>query len=93
MDNQFFLLMGLNTIITIVILFILFKIETNKIKLYIKKIDKKLENNKKYITDIESDNLNDLNDLNDLNKSNESNKFNNKNIMNDIDSYVDPINN
>ena len=45
-ENNLFIITAINSVLIIVILFILFRLETNKIKKYLKRIDKKLSNNK-----------------------------------------------
>jgi len=105
-ENNFFIITAINTILIIVVLFILFRLETNKIKLYLKRIDKKISNNDDYLVDFtrtprnmmidkknnynyNDNNDNDINDTNNINVINNNDKIN----INDIDSYIDPMNN
>lgn len=87
-ENKLFMIIAVNSILIIVILFILFRLETNKIKSYLKRIDKKISRNKI----IEYDNDND-NDNNRNIPVQTENKTENKMNINDIDSYIDPMSN
>lgn len=93
MQNQeTLILLGINTIIVIIVLFILFRIQDNKIKLYIKKLEKKLLRSTELIPvnydNIISQNLNQYN-----NQNNDDTQLKaNDNIKTDMDSYIDPMN-
>jgi hypothetical protein len=95
MDKIFFLLTGINTLIIIVVLFILFKMEINKLKMYIRKIDRKLENKNKSTYNNFNNNINNndnfANNDNIVINDNDENDNNKINMMSDIDSYIDPL--
>jgi len=91
-DNNLFIITTVNSVLIILVLFILFRLETNKIKSYLKRIDKKLDDKIKknnflnYDSNIVDNNIqNPVRDTNIIN----DNKIN----MNDIDSYIDPMDN
>jgi len=91
-DNNLFIITAVNSVLIILVLFILFRLETNKVKSYLKRIDKKLDDKIKknnflnYDSNIVDNNIqNPVRDTNIIN----DNKIN----MNDIDSYIDPMDN
>ena len=93
MQNQeTLILLGINTIIVIIVLFILFRIQDNKIKLYIKKLEKKLLRSTELIP-VNYDNIipQNLNQYNNQNNDDTQLKAND-NIKTDMDSYIDPMN-
>lgn len=88
-DNNLFIITAVNSVLIILVLFILFRLETNKIKSYLKRIDKKLDDKQKK----NHQNINyDANNIESIIKPNDN--FNDNKInINDIDSYIDPMNN
>ena len=93
MQNQeTLILLGINTIIVIIVLFILFRIQDNKIKTYIKKLEKKLLRPTELIP-VNYDNIipQNLNQYNNQNNDDTQLKAND-NIKTDMDSYIDPMN-
>jgi hypothetical protein len=97
-ENNLFIITAINSVLIIVVLFILFRLETNKIKLYLKRIDKKISNNKNVEYDYDNDDLlnfaHPTKNINNTKQNEEPNKNNeNKININDIDSYIDPMNN
>lgn len=97
MQNQeTLILLGINTIIVIIVLFILFRIQDNKIKTYIKKLEKKLLRPTELIP-VNYDNSLMYNMPQNLNQYNNQNNDAtqlkaNDNIKSDMDSYIDPMN-
>ena len=88
-DNNLFIITAVNSVLIILVLFILFRLETNKIKSYLKRIDKKLDDKQKK----NHQNINyDANNMESIIKPIDN--FNDNKInINDIDSYIDPMNN
>ncbi len=94
-SKEYFIMLFVNTIISIIVIFILFRLQDNKIRYYFKRLDKKLNysttqnidfnNNFDKNTIINDKLLNPINDNIDKNKTN--------NINNDMDSYIDPLEN
>jgi hypothetical protein len=97
MQNQeTLILLGINTIIVVIVLFILFRIQDNKIKIYIKKLEKKLLRPTDLIP-VNYDNTMMYNmpqNLNqNINQNNDDTQLKeNNNIKSDMDSYIDPMN-
>ena len=89
-SKENFIMLSVNTIISTIVIFILFKLQDNKIRYYFKRLDKKLNYNNTQNIDL-YDNLQKPSNLsNDLNVSKLPNDHVNNN---DIDSYIDPLEN
>jgi hypothetical protein len=90
-SKELLLPFALNTIIMIIVVFILFRMQDNKIKYYFKRLDKKLNLNN---TDLQmSQTTQPIQQSKQLNQI-ISNEISSTSINNpsDIDSYIDPIN-
>lgn len=96
--NNLFIITAINSVLVILVLFILFRLETNKNKLYLKRIDKKLDDKQKknhQNINYDTNNIDNIdNNMESIIKPNDNNNFNDNKInINDIDSYIDPMNN
>lgn len=97
LEKQTWIYLLINCIVTIAIMLILFKYQEYKIKTLIKKHDRYYKKNNNKYNDINKNNIknnkeNEENEYNKYNEYNEDYKENN-NIENDIDSFIDPIEN
>jgi len=91
-SKENFIILSVNTLISVIVIFILFKLQDNKIRYYFKRLDKKLNyNNTKNIN--EFNNSSNILPHNLSNDSNIPNLSNESNLNNDIDSYIDPLEN
>jgi hypothetical protein len=87
--KEYLIILSINTIITVIVIFILFRLQDNKIRHYFKRLDRKLNTNNN-ITPTE---INELPYLNVNPHKNIPIQNTNDNIKNDIDSYIDPLEN
>ena len=92
LEKQTWMYLLINCIITISILLILFRFQENRIKTLLKKHDKynkKYDNKHNNKNNLKINNIHDTENIeNTENTENESNK-----VINDIDSFIDPIQN
>lgn len=90
-SKENFIMLSVNTIISVIVIFILFKLQDNKIRYYFKRLDKKLNySNTQNFNDL-YDNLQKPHIM--PNDNTVSKLPNNNQINNDIDSYIDPLEN
>ncbi len=97
-DKENWLILCINTIITVVVLILLFKYQDSKIKTYFKKLEKKniqyIENNKKQINNLNnSNNISNNNEVYNDEPENNVETVEKLKISNDMDSFIDPIQN
>jgi uncharacterized protein with ParB-like and HNH nuclease domain len=84
----------INTIIIATLLMILFRYQDNKLKLYFKKLEKKIINNTQQYNKINDINEKDEKDYNNKIDKTENNIISQENkIPMDIDSFIDPLDN
>jgi len=84
----------INTIIIATLLMILFRYQDNKLKLYFKKLEKKIINNTQQYNKINDINEKDEKDYNNKINKTENNIISQENkIPMDIDSFIDPLDN
>lgn len=87
-SKELLLTLSINTIITIIVVFILFRMQDNKIRYYFKRLDKKLNQNNQLLPNNYNNNIDDIN-----NTPLKEVRYTTKNVeQNDIDSYIDPMN-
>ena len=124
-NRENFILLGVNTIIIILVLVMLFRTQDNKIKAYLKKSEKKFDEfiknqqilqkqQMQQMQQMQQNKINQeimsqrnklmnintmqvaqqplLNNNDDSNNNNLENQNDNNNLNNDIDSYIDPLN-
>ena len=99
------IVLGINTIIVVIVLFILFRMQDNKIRSYIKKLERKLLR-PQFVPEYDSNMMQNPEQLQQMQlqqmqlqqmqlqqmQQKPSNIMNeNKNISSDMDSYIDPM--
>jgi len=95
-SKENFIMLSVNTIILLIVIFILFRLQDNKIRYYFKRLDKKLNYNSIENNGTINDTLHNSSNISNVSKiPNDTfhNPSNDNLILNDIDSYIDPLDN